>query len=391
LSGRDREGAGQRRDCVATCRPGLEGVLLQEIEALGGQGAVRRKRAVEFHTDTAGLYRMNMALRTALHVLVPLRHFNARDYDLLYFQARRTNWHHYFDVEKRLRIDVTGRSPNLPNSQYTIHRIKDGIVDTFRKITEGTRPSIDKGEPEVQIMAHLDGNRVSLFLDSSGPPLFKRGYRTEHGGAPLKEDLAAGILQLSGLTEATGLLDPMCGSGTFLFEGWMLLNDVAPNRERDFAFCHWKDYDPELHARERAALRGPADAGAGARPVLGSDNDPAAIELAQRIREAAFAGSNIQLRTAALSEEGPEVEGGLMVVNPPYGERMGGDATALQALYREIGGAAKRRVPGGKLALFTTNRQAAKAIHMRAGPALTLFNGALEGLLYPYSVRSVRG
>lgn len=360
---------------------------MDEIAALGGTQLRKAKRCVHFHTDHAGLYRMNMAVRSAIQILIPIRTFNARDYDLLYFQSRKTNWHKYFDKSRTLRIDVNGRSPVLRNTQYVVHRVKDGIVDTFRKLSGGIRPSIDKDEPEIHIVVHLDGYKVTLCLDSSGAPLFKRGYRLEHGGAPLKEDLAAGILLLAGLEDASGLVDPVCGSGTFLFEGWMILNGIPPNRERQFAFQNWLDYDEALHQSEKAALSS-GDGLSGAIPVFGSDVDADICDLANRIRERHFAEANIEIRNEPFQELEASVPEGLMVANPPYGQRLG-DADELGALYRDLGYAAKRVVPGGKLALFTTNRKAARQIRLKAGQALTLFNGALEGLLYQYSLKKL--
>ncbi|MEX0325838.1 MAG: class I SAM-dependent RNA methyltransferase [Puniceicoccaceae bacterium] len=372
-------------DCVATCRPGLEGVLAGEIQLHGGAAVRKGKRSVYFSTDRAGLYRMNMTLRTAIQVLVPLRTFNARDYKLLYFQARRTNWHQYFRAEKSLRIDVNGRSPNLRNTQYVVHRVKDGIIDTFRKLSGGIRPSIDKAEPEIHVVVHLDGNKVTLCLDSSGVPLFKRGYRQEHGGAPLKEDLAAGILLLGGLKPGTGLVDPVCGSGTFLFEGWMIQNKVAPNLNRGFAFQHWEDFDESLYLEEKQKLEKAALAGD--RPaVLGCDNDADVVRLATDIRDSAFPDAGIEIRHSRFQDLEATIDGGLMVANPPYGERIGSNED-LGALYKDLGYAAKRVVPGGQLAVFTTNRKAARQIRLKVDQALTLFNGALEGLLYRYSLK----
>ncbi len=376
-------------DCVATCRPGLEGVLADELGALRMDRIQPGKRAVRFSTDQAGLYRVNMALQTAIQVLVPLRTFNARDYDLLYYQARRTNWHQYFEVGKNIRIDVNGRSGTLRNTQYVVHRVKDGIVDTFRKLSGGIRPSVDKDQPDIHVVVHLDGQKVTLSLDSSGVPLFKRGYRTSHGGAPLKEDLAAGILLLAGIRESSGLLDPMCGSGTFLFEGWMLLHQVAPNLEREFSFQHWLDYDEAQHVRERDQLRR-LERRDREVPVWGCDLDPSVRQIAQGIREAHFPEAGIRIDESPFEEWEVSVENGLLVANPPYGERMG-VSEELGQLYRDLGNAAKRMVPGGRLGVFTTNRKAARQIRLTTDRALTLFNGALEGLLYLYSVKKLQG
>lgn len=372
-------------ECVATCRPGLETVLEAEIEELGGKAIKRGKRSVSFETDQAGLYRMNMALRAAIQVLVPIRTFNARDYKLLYFQARRTNWHQFFTKDKTLRIDVNGRSPTLRNTQYVVHRVKDGIVDTFRKLSDGIRPSIDKSEPEIHIVVHLHGSKVTLCLDSSGVPLFKRGYRVEHGEAPIKEDLAAGILQLSGAREHAGLIDPMCGSGTFLFEGMMLLRGIAPNLNRSFACQHWLDFDEAVFRVEKEKLEKSADLGSKV-SVIGCDFDEDSIQLVKKIAEEHFPGVTFDLHQGNFQEMELNLPKGLMVTNPPYGKRLG-EESELPALYKDIGFAAKQAVPGGRLAVFTTNRKAARQIRLTQDRSCTLFNGALEGLLYEYSVR----
>lgn len=374
----------QSLKCVATCRPGLESVLSGELEQLRASGIRVAKRAVHFSTDQAGLYRMNMALRTAIQVLVPLRTFNARDYQLLYFQSRKTNWHHYFTPDKTVRIDVNGRSQELRNTQYVVHRVKDGIVDTFRKLSGGIRPSIDKADPDIHILVHLNGEKVTLYLDCAGAPLFKRGYRTRHGGAPLKEDLAAGILQLCGIGECAGLMDPMCGSGTFLFEGWMIRQNIAPNRDRKFAFQNWQDYRPDLHEAERESLikREIADSTG---PVIGGDMDPEVLDLAKSIHQEHFPHAGIEWHHADVRDLACSVPNGLLVANPPYGERLGKDEE-LSVLYRELGFAAKRLVPGGRFGLFTANRKAARQVRLKAERALTLFNGSIEGLLYQYSL-----
>ncbi|MEY3000287.1 MAG: ribosomal large subunit methyltransferase, partial [Verrucomicrobiota bacterium] len=332
-------------ECVATCRPGLEGVLAEEIRELGGTSVEAAKRAVNFRAGQAELYRLNMGLRSAIQILVPLRTFTARDYDRLYYQARRTNWHQLFRRSSTIRIDVNGRSPGMTNSQYVIHRVKDAIVDTFRKL-EGERPSISKGDPDIHIVVHLQGDRVTLCLDSSGIPLFKRGYRVEHGPAPIKEDLAAGMLLLGEAGAAAGLVDPMCGSGTFLFEGWMLMARRAPNLDRGFAFEHWLDYDPEVHAAQRVYLR-EREVGCD-KPVLGWDKDAAVIEQARSIKEAFFAEADIRFTAEPLQQMAVDCAGGLMVANPPYGERMGREED-LGLLYRELGEGSKRVARGGRL------------------------------------------
>ena len=241
------------RPAIVVCRGGLESVAADELQKLGVSVRKIRTRAVDVETDLAGIYRANMALRSALNVLLPVRSFNARNYDILYYQSRKTNWHKLFPVTARLRINVKGRSGTLRDSRYVIHRVKDGITDTFNKLFDA-RPSIEKRDPDVHVVVHLDEHRVTLAIDTSGVPLFKRGYRAGHGEAPIKEDLAAGILALSGWDGTSPLVDPMCGSGTFLFEAWMRAARIAPNRGRKFGFEMLHGYDPELHWKERNAL-----------------------------------------------------------------------------------------------------------------------------------------
>ncbi|NBD38686.1 MAG: hypothetical protein GVY10_08965 [Verrucomicrobia bacterium] len=373
---------GNPHDCVATCRPGLETVVAEELQSLGIAKTRRGKRSVRFEAGPAELYRVNMGLRAAIQVLVELRRFRARTYEVLYHQARRTNWHHLFTPDKPLRIDVNGRSPHLRNSQYVVHRIKDGIVDTFRKL-HGQRPDISKREPEIHVVAHLEGDEVSLCFDSSGIPLFKRGYRREHGEAPLKEDLAAGILLMSGVRDHAGLVDPCCGGGTFCFEGWMIACGVYPNLRRDFAFTHWLDYNPRVHQTERDKLAAKAE------PhkrfsAHGADRDAEAVALCEKIRSDHFPeAAGLDFHCRRLQEAGASVPGGLLVANPPYGKRLGSEPE-LVALYRDLSWAARCRVPGGGFSLFTANRAAAKQIPLKPAWTRTLFNGALEGLLLHY-------
>jgi putative N6-adenine-specific DNA methylase len=373
------------RECVATCRPGLEAVVDRELDGLGIERRRIDKRAVTFWTDDAGLYRVNMGLRAAVQVLCVVRRFRARDYDLLYYQVRKTPWPQLFAVDRTIRVDVSGQSRQMGHSLFAAQRVKDAIADTFKKLCDGRRPSVDKEQPDVSVVVHLRDDEVVLCMDSSGEPLFKRGYRIEHGEAPLKEDLAAGLLLAAGLTPQMHLADPMCGSGTFLFEGWMIIAGIAPNLNRHFAFEHWHGYSAELHAVERANLAARAQPESD-RVVCGGDHDAQAVALARRIAAAAFATAPIRIAELEVTDWQEPLPGGLMVCNPPYGERMG-DPTELGQLYRDLGETAKRTVPGGKLAVFTTNRTAARQIRMRQDRGRTFFNGQLEGLLYEYSVR----
>lgn len=378
--------AGKKREGIVVCRAGLEGGVMEEMAALGISSVQKGKRAVFFEGTPVDFSVLNQGLRSAIRILAPIRQFRASSYDILYHQARRTNWHQFFGLESRLRIDVTGRSRELDHSQYVIHRVKDGIMDTFRKFHDGQRPYIEKDQPDVHIVVYLDRDHVNLCFDTSGTPLFKRGYRTEHGEAPLKEDLAAGMLWLLGLRPGGGsLVDPMCGGGTFLFEGWMLLSGRAPNRGRIFGMETLSGWQPEFQASSASRL----DALRSPHPVrcLGLDIDPEAIAIAERIRSEHFWEAPIELKVADCRDAEVQMQEGFLICNPPYGERMGSGDSDLLQLYAALGRIAKRGLSGGRMGVFSTNRTALKRIGLRPEIGLTLFNGSLEGLLNLYSIR----
>jgi putative N6-adenine-specific DNA methylase len=370
-----------RRPAIVVCRGGLEPVVAAELRALGVTVTSMRTRAVDIETDLAGIYRCNMALRCALNVLLPVRTFNARNYDLLYYQSRKTNWHKLFPVDAALRIDVKGHSDALHHTRYVIHRVKDGITDTFRKLAGGRRPSVEKREPDVHVVVHLDDTRVTLALDTSGVPLFKRGYRTDHGEAPLKEDLAAGILALSGWDRRSPLLDPMCGSGTLLFEAWMMAAGIAPNLRRRCGFEKLLEYQPDLHQREQQALaaaESPAPAGP---ELLGLEIDEATCRTARRIRERHFSNSKIRIEHADFRRFDPGGRFGIAVCNPPYGIRLG-EAADIGPLYQNLGEFLRRHLAGRHAAIYTANHAAAPRFGGSPARSVPLLNGSLEGRLY---------
>lgn len=369
---------------LVTCRAGLERVLAAELTALRLEVDRIGRRAVFFRSDKAGVYRANMALRSGLAVLLPIRTFNARNYDMLYYQARKTNWHKLFAVDRTVRIDVNGGSDALANTQYVTHRIKDGIVDTFRKLTGGTRPSIDKRDPDIHVVAHLDGKRVTLCFDTSGTPLFKRGYRAAHGLAPIKEDLAAGILQLAGWNGRVPLLDPLCGAGTFLFEGWMLAANIAPNLERRFAFESLFDYEPDLHRAEQAALRAARRDPPETFHITGLEIDGPTRAVAEAIRRQHFSDAPVEIIGADFRSWGGNAEDAFLVANPPYGKRLGNPAEAI-GLHRDLAAFVRDRCPGGTAAVFTANTEAAGTLDPRPEATWTLYNGRLEGRLVKFA------
>ena len=371
----------EQEPVIVTCRGGLEAVVAEELRDLGIEVTEIGRRVVFGVTDLAGLYRANMALRCALGVLRPLRSFNARNYDMLYYQARKTNWHKLFPVEANIRIDVKGGSDVLDHTQFVTHRVKDGIVDTFRKLCGGRRPSVDKRDPDVHIVVYLDQTRVTLCIDSSGSPLFKRGYRIRHGEAPLKEDLAAGLLALSGWDRSSSLLDPMCGAGTLLFEAWMMAARVAPNLHRRFGFEALLDYRHDLHDAEAEKLAAREKPPGGGFFIEGLEIDHPTFRTLEDIRRTHFPEAPIHLHRSDFRSFVPEHAPAMVVCNPPYGVRIG-EAEEIGPLYRDLGRFLSEQEPAAKAAIYTANHEAAPGFGGDKRRSIALRNGALEGRLY---------
>lgn len=365
---------------LVTCRAGLEKVVASELEGLGLAVTGKSTRAVHFETDRAGIYRANMGLRSGLNVVVPIRTFKARNYELLYFQSRKTNWHKFFDVSCRLRIDVNGHSDNLRNTEYVVHRVKDGIVDTFRKLAGGRRPSISKDDPDIHILVHLNGDEVTLSLDTSGTPLFKRGYRLQHGIAPLKEDLAAGMLQMSGWNQKSPLLDPMCGSGTFLFEAFMLAANIPPNADRRFGFEALFDYDEKLHAEERKKLLNSKRELPEGMVITGWESDFETARICQRIAEEHFEGAPIELQQKDFRATAVVAAGTFLMTNPPYGKRIGTEEEA-RLLHLDLRQLIESKEPPLNFAIFSALPKVLSLFTKVRRAEYTLFNGKLEGRL----------
>lgn len=367
---------------VAICRAGLEPVVEAELRAWDLKIAFTGNRMVAFHGEEEDFYRANMGLRAALSVLKPLRRFKARNTDMLYFQSRKVNWHQLFEPNRTLKIDLKGDWRQYRNERFALYRIKDAIVDTFKKLCDGERPSIATRDPDVHIVAFANKDEITLYLDGAGEPLFKRGYRLEHGEAPLKEDLAAGMLQLIGWDGSTDLIDPLCGSGTFLFEGYLLARRIAPNRDRDFAFQRWLNFDRAAYKRAKDALS------AVERPTeqrfIGFEHDRKTFNTAQRIAQQYFPAGAFSLHPDKFQAAKLRAPGAQVISNPPYGVRLRPDD--LNAVYRDLGAFFKAVAPEGRAALITAAMEAAVFVGLPVKEKWKLFNGALECKLFRYDI-----
>ncbi|GHC03276.1 THUMP domain-containing class I SAM-dependent RNA methyltransferase [Cerasicoccus arenae] len=368
---------------VAICRAGLEPVVEAELKAWGLEIAFSGNRMVAFRGEEEDFYKANMGLRTALSILKPLRRFKARNMDMLYFQSRKVNWHQLFTPNCTMKIDLKGDWGNLGNQRFALYRVKDAIVDTFNKLC-GERPSIATRDPDVHIVAFATKDEVTLYMDGSGEPLFKRGYRYEHGEAPLKEDLAAGMLQLVGWDGSTTLIDPLCGAGTLLFEGYLLANRIAPNIDRDFAFQRWENYSLPAYRRAKEALRSLERQAGPKVQFIGYETDTKTFNTLQRIAQRHFPQGAFSLHPKNFQDAGLRLPGSQIITNPPYGVRLRPDD--LNGVYRDLGQFLKATAPEGRAAMITAAMEAAVYVGLPVKQKWKLFNGALECKLFAYDI-----
>jgi 23S rRNA (guanine2445-N2)-methyltransferase / 23S rRNA (guanine2069-N7)-methyltransferase len=377
----------------ATAPKGMVAVLLSELAGLGAKEIREQPAGVEFSGDLATAYRICLWSRVAGRVLLPLAKFHAGSADELYEGVQSINWVEHFDQHCTLAVDFAARNSQIKHSQFGAQRVKDAIVDQFRA-NIGERPSVDVQSPDIRINCFLLRDEATLYLDLSGDSLHKRGYRQSGGVAPLKENLAAAILlraewpRIAG--EGGGLIDPMCGSGTLPIEGAMIAADIAPGLLRQrFGFLAWRQHDATLwqglldeaqQQREEGLKRIP--------PIFAYDVHPRTIEIART--NIAAAGLDEQIRIArrdvAELKRPVQVEKGLVVVNPPYGERLG-ERESLEPLYQTLGERLKSEFTGWQAAVFTGNPELAKLMGIRAVKQHNMFNGALPCKLLRFDVQ----
>jgi putative N6-adenine-specific DNA methylase len=362
----------------ATCPRGLEKLLLGEVESLQGREAAVVPGGVSFSGDWRTCYAVNLWSRIASRVLWKVSQFDHRDEKDLYEAARALDWQKYFPVDRTLRVNVTASKSPLKSLEFATLRIKDAVCDRFRDEL-GRRPDVDRARPDVRIHAFFEGARATLYLDTSGEPLFKRGWRGEAGEAPLRENLAAGIVMLSGWQSGEPLLDPMCGAGTLLVEAAAMARGRAPGAKRGFGFEKLGVFDAKLWQRVKEEIR-PAP------PQLelyGSDDDPKAIAAARRNLAEAGVERWVKLERCDVLERRAPGPSGVLIANPPYGERMG-SAEELARFYPQLGDALKKNFAGWRCYLFTADLRLPKLIRLQPSARTPLWNGALECRLYEF-------
>ena len=301
----------------ASAPRGLEELLFREIASLGGKDVRSVAGGVAFSGTWEICYRVNLESRIASRVLWRIGEFAYRNENDLYAAAKAVDWMRFFVVERSIRVNVTAQKSPLKSLEFATLKIKDAVCDRFRDAL-GKRPDVDRAAPDVRIHCFLEEAKGTLYLDTSGEPLFKRGWRAEQGEAPLRENLAAGIIGLTGWTPEEPLLDPMCGGGTFLIEAAAMARKRSPGAKREFGSQKLKAFDSSLWEKTRKSTDSPSN------PQLwGSDNDPEAVKIARRNVAEAGVDRWVKIEAADVLERSAPAPSGVMVMNPPYGERMG--------------------------------------------------------------------
>jgi len=369
---------------VAKTLFGLEQVLAEELIALGAEDVTLGRRLANFSGGRRLLYRANLCCRTAIRVLLPIGTFMAENEESLYRGVQQIDWARFLDRAGSLAIDPVVHNSFLTHSLFAAQLAKDAIVDQFRSRT-GERPSVDRDDPDLRINLHLNANRVTVYLDSSGNSLHKRGYRAATGEAPINEVLAAGILRLAQWDGSSPLADFMCGSGTFVIEAALLTRNVAPGLIRKrYGYMRWPDFDRTLHEdllAEARAMRSERFDFA----VIGSDLDEHVIELARRNARQAGVENDVRFEVASFDSVSPPGTSGLLVTNPPYDERL--RLSKMEGVYARLGAALRRNWAGWRACIFTGNLEAAQHMGMKSKRTLTLFNGPIECRLFEFDLR----
>ena len=362
---------------------GLEPLLAAELAALGAQNVEAVAGGVAFAGEWKTCYGANLWSRLASRVLWRVAEFEYAGEGDIYEAARKVDWMRLFTVERTLRVNVSAQKSPLKSLDFATLRVKDAVCDRFRDAL-GSRPSIDRANPDVRVHAFLEAARGALYLDTSGEPLFKRGWRSGAGEAPLRENLAAGIIMLSGWKPEEPLLDPMCGGGTLLVEAAAMARGRAPGANRRFGFEKLKVFDASAWERQKKDALKPANPPRNLQ-IYGSDNDPRALGDARRNIAAAGVDRWVKLERADILERAAPAPAGVMIANPPYGERIG-SKEELAEFYPKLGSALKKNYPGWRCHFFTADLRLPKLIRLQPARRVPLYNGALECRLYEFAI-----
>ena len=362
---------------------GFEEILSEELLKLGAQKIIKGNRNVSFYGDKGFMYKSNISLRTALKIIKPIKEFKFKDIDEYYKKIYEIKWEDYLDFNSSFLINsVVFNSKIFNNSKFTSLKAKDAIVDRFRNKFKN-RPSINSFNPELKIEIHVNRNFCTISLDSSGESLHKRGYKKYNSAAPLNEVLAAGIILMSAWDKKSDLLDPMCGTGTFLIEAAMIARNIAPNLNRlAFAFEKWKDWDNELFETIEESVKSKEIEFE--HKLYGFDISSAMIKKAEKNIEISDLGVDIEIvKKDFLTSIKTDNDKLHVVINPPYDKRISAD---VNQLYKKIGDTLKNNYLYSDVWIITANLEAIKSIGLKSSKKIKLFNANLESRLLNYKI-----
>ena len=362
---------------------GFEEILAKELRLLGAQEIKQGVRMVSFEGDKGFMYKANLCLRTALRILKPIKIFKVSNEESLYNEIQKINWADFIETKDTLAIDCVLNSELFKHSQFLSQKAKDAIVDQFRA-KYGERPSVDLDHPTLRINLHIFNDTCTVSLDSSGESLHKRGYRDKTNLAPLNEVLAAGLVLLSGWDKRSIFIDPMCGSGTILIEAALMANNIpAGYFRKEFGFERWKDFDSDLWDLifDSAVNKITNDN----QQLIGMDISRNVSRKAKENVHLAKVEDIVTINTSSFEEfEPPQGSRGVVIMNPPYGERM--DKEDIGALYKIIGDTLKKKYNGYDAWIISSNIEALKEIGLRPSRKITVFNGPLECKFMKYQM-----
>ena len=361
-----------------TCPRGLEAPLSQELEQLKCQDIRAVDGGVACKGGMEQVYRINLHSRTASRVLLRLTKSGYRNEQDIYKAAKNIRWTDWFDLEQTFKVKVEGKRAQVKSLDFVGLKIKDAVCDVFRDAC-GARPNVGKIRPDIRIHAFIDERDIQIFIDTSGEALFKRGYRQDTGEAPMRENLAAGLLLLAGYDGTQPFQDPFCGSGTIVIEAAWIATRRAPGLMRRFGFEKLKNFDAALwkklqHEAETQIRPAPA-------AISGSDNDRYMIRAAVANAQAAEVDTFIRFEVKDAQDSRPNGEGGILISNPPYGVRLA-EVQALQALYPQLGAWLKQHYAGWLAGMFTGDRDMPKFMRLSPKRKIPLYNGNLDCRLF---------
>ena len=361
-----------------TCPRGLEAPLSQELEQLKCQDIRAVDGGVACKGGMEQVYRINLHSRTASRVLLRLTKSGYRSEQDIYKAAKNIRWTDWFDLEQTFKVKVEGKRAQVKSLDFVGLKIKDAVCDVFRDAC-GARPNVGKIRPDIRIHAFIDERDIQIFIDTSGEALFKRGYRQDTGEAPMRENLAAGLLLLAGYDGTQPFQDPFCGSGTIVIEAAWIATRRAPGLMRRFGFEKLKNFDAALWKKlqhEAGTQIRPAPA-----PISGSDNDRHMIRAAVANAQAAEVDTFVRFEVKDAQDTRPNGEGGILISNPPYGVRLA-EVQALQALYPQLGAWLKQHYAGWLAGMFTGDRDMPKFMRLSPKRKIPLYNGNLDCRLF---------